>query len=166
MTLFAIVFAILLNSIRRSRVSSSDTVISVFSSTAVALGLVLLSSGGGFSKYSSYLIGDILTIRPAEIAILAVVLVLTLIFWIFCFNKLLQISVNSTLASSPGGSGEDHGADFYPGHRRDRHHLHPLGRDSHHQFPADPPRRRQPQRSPQHGASIICSPCCFLWRQG
>ena len=102
MTLFAIVFAILLNSIRRSRVSSSDTVISVFSSTAVALGLVLLSSGGGFSKYSSYLIGDILTIRPAEIAILAVVLVLTLIFWIFCFNKLLQISVNSTLASSRG----------------------------------------------------------------
>lgn len=102
MTLFAIVFAILLNSIRRSRVSSSDTVISVFSSTAVALGLVLLSSGGGFSKYSSYLIGDILTIRPAEIGILAVVLVLTLLFWVTCFNKLLQISVNSTLAASRG----------------------------------------------------------------
>lgn len=102
MVLFAMVFAVLLQTIRRSNVSSSDTVISVFSSTAVALGLVLLSSGGSFSKYSTYLIGDILTIRPSELLLLVFVLVGVVLFWVLCFNKLLAISVNPTLAASRG----------------------------------------------------------------
>lgn len=59
MVVFAIVFALLMNRIRHSRLSSTDTVIGVFSSCGVALGLVLLSRGGGFAKYQSLLIGDI-----------------------------------------------------------------------------------------------------------
>ena len=43
MVVFAIVFALLMNRIRHSRLSSTDTVIGVFSSCGVALGLVLLS---------------------------------------------------------------------------------------------------------------------------
>ncbi len=102
MTIFAVIFAILLAQIKRSRVSSSDTIISVFSSTAIALGLVLLSAGGKFSQYSNYLIGDILTIRPQELLILVAVLVAGIAFWLLFFNKLLAVSVNSVLAKSRG----------------------------------------------------------------
>ena len=102
MTIFAVIFAILLAQIKRSKVSSSDTIISVFSSTAIALGLVLLSAGGKFSQYSNYLIGDILTIRPQELLILVAVLVAGIVFWLLFFNKLLILSVNSVLAKSRG----------------------------------------------------------------
>lgn len=100
MAVFAVIFALLLNQIS-SRVSSSrDTVISVFSSCSIALGLAILSRGGNFSKYSSILVGDILSITPEEIGVLAVILAVALLFWIFGFNKLLAVSLNWTLARS------------------------------------------------------------------
>lgn len=102
MSLFAILFAFLLNSIKRSNVSSSDTIISVFSSTALALGLVVLSLSGSFSKYSSYLIGDILTIVPEELTYLAILFAIVLVFWFCCFNQLLAVSTNVSLAKSRG----------------------------------------------------------------
>jgi zinc transport system permease protein len=102
MVLFALLFALLLNKIKDSRTSSRDTIISVFSSTAIAIGLVVLSKNGGFAKYSSYLIGDILSILPNEIYLLMFIAVVVVIFWIFFFNKMLAISVNTTLAKSKG----------------------------------------------------------------
>ena len=102
MSLFAILFAFLLNSIKRSNVSSNDTIISVFSSTALALGLVILSFSGSFSKYSSYLIGDILTIVPEELIYIAILFVGVLLFWLCCFNQLLAVSTNTSLAKSRG----------------------------------------------------------------
>ena len=50
MILFAIVFAILLNQLSSKVVASTDTVISVFSSCSMAIGLAILSKGGNFSK--------------------------------------------------------------------------------------------------------------------
>ena len=100
MLLFAIVFALLLNKIRHSGIASSDTIISVFSSLSTALGLVILSRGGNFSKYSALLVGDILSIRPQQIANLFVVFCLTMLFWLFLFNKLHAISLNTSLAKS------------------------------------------------------------------
>lgn len=70
MVLFAVAFALLMNRIRHSRLSSTDTVIGVFSSCGVALGLVILSRGGGFSKYQSLLIGDILSISGEQLLVL------------------------------------------------------------------------------------------------
>lgn len=100
MILFAIVFALLLNKINDSRIASKDTVISVFSSTAIALGLVLLTRSGNYTEISNYLVGDILNILPSEIGALLGVAVVTLIFWLLGFNALLGISVNPTLAKS------------------------------------------------------------------
>ena len=57
---FALLFAVAISGVMSSQTSSSDTIIGVFSATGVALGVVLLSANGGFSKYSNYLIGDIL----------------------------------------------------------------------------------------------------------
>ena len=100
MLLFAIVFALLLNWIKRRKTVSTDTIISVFASLSMAIGLVILSRGGNFAKYSALLVGDILSITVKEILLLCVIFVLTLAFWLVGFNKLHAISVNESLARS------------------------------------------------------------------
>lgn len=100
MVLFAVCFALALNYIKRKKTVSTDTIISVFSSLSTAIGLVILSKGGSFSKYSSLLVGDILSITTKEIALLSGIFLLTILFWCFSFNKLHAFSVNETLARS------------------------------------------------------------------
>lgn len=97
---FAVVFAFLLNRIKRRKTVSTDTVISVFSSLSMAIGLMLLSQGGQFAKYSNLLVGDILSITVKEIGLLMVVFLVTLIFWSLGFNKLHAVGVNESLARS------------------------------------------------------------------
>ena len=79
---------------------STDTVISVFASLSMAIGLVILSRGGEFAKYSALLVGDILSITVKEIGLLFITLIVTLLFWLLGFNKLYAISVNESLAKS------------------------------------------------------------------
>ncbi len=100
MIIFAIIFALLLNQIKDLKISSRDTIISVFSSTAIAIGLVILSQNGNFSKFSNYLIGDILSIVPQEVYTILAIAIGVFIFWLLYFNKILAISVNTTLAKS------------------------------------------------------------------
>lgn len=100
MVLFAVAFALLLNFIKRQNTISTDTIISVFSSLSTAIGLVILSKGGNFSKYSNLLVGDVLSITPKEIGLLLIVFVVTIVFWLICFNRLHAISVNESLAKS------------------------------------------------------------------
>lgn len=102
MAIFAIIFALLLNRINYSRIASKDTIISVFSSTAIALGLVILTKNGNYTQISNYLIGDILNILPIEIIVLLIIAIIVFVFWILGFNKLLAISVNTSLARSKG----------------------------------------------------------------
>lgn len=102
MLLFAVLFALFLNKIKRRKTVSTDTVISVFASLSMAIGLVVLSRGGNFAKYSSLLVGDILSISSDEIGLLFIILIITILFWIFGFNKLHAISVNESLAKSKG----------------------------------------------------------------
>lgn len=102
MVAFGILLALIITKVRSAGTASADTVISVFSSAAIALGLVILSVGGGFSKYSTYLIGDILSVTSSEILILAVTLVCVTIIWAFIYNKLTLVSINRELAASRG----------------------------------------------------------------
>lgn len=97
---FALLFAVGISAVIGSGVSSADTIIGVFSSTGLALGVVLLSASGGFAKYSGYLIGDILTVQPEEIALLAVLLLAVLLVWGLFFNRFLLASINGDLAAS------------------------------------------------------------------
>lgn len=99
---FSLLFAVLITIIKEKSRESTDTIIGVFSSLAVALGLVLISMGGSFNKYSSYLIGDLLSISPSEIGTLAVVFVAVIIIWAFISKRLLLVSINRSLASSRG----------------------------------------------------------------
>ena len=100
MLIFAICFALFLNRINRRKTVSTDTVISVFASLSMAIGLVILSRSGSFSKYSALLVGDILSIEVTEISMLLIIFVITILFWFLGFNKLLAISVNESLARS------------------------------------------------------------------
>lgn len=99
---FGVLMALIITRVKNKGNASSDTVISVFSSTSIALGLLVLSYGGGFSKYSAYLVGDILSVTPVEILSLLVVLIGVIVLWSLIYNKLLLISINRELAASRG----------------------------------------------------------------
>lgn len=99
---FALLFALCIAAVMNSGTSSADTIIGVFSSTGLALGVVMLSASGGFAKYSAYLIGDILTVQPEEIALLALILVGAVLLWVVFFNRFMLTSINADLAASKG----------------------------------------------------------------
>ncbi|NLM72429.1 MAG: metal ABC transporter permease [Clostridiaceae bacterium] len=100
---FSILFAIIIAIIKYRSKMSSDTVIGVISSSAIALGIFLVTLGGkSFAKLNSYLVGDILSISPREIGFLFLVLIGVILFWSVFFNRLLLVSVNPSLAGSRG----------------------------------------------------------------
>ena len=100
---FSVAFALLFSYVRSRSNQAADTLIGVFSSTAVALGIFIATLGGGsFTKYNKYLIGDVLSVTSAEIAILAIVRVCVAVFWVFFGNRLLLVSIHPQLAASRG----------------------------------------------------------------
>ena len=102
MLIFGVIWAILICVIKQTGAASADTVISVFSSTSIALGLVILSRGGGFAKYSSLLIGDVLAVTPTDLLWLVCALVAGIVLWMVMYNSLLLTSINPSLARSRG----------------------------------------------------------------
>ena len=102
MLVFGIIWAILICVIKQSGSASTDTVISVFSSTSVAAGLLILARGGKFAKYSSLLIGDVLAVTPSDLLWLLLALIGTIVLWALLYNSLLLTSVDSFLARSRG----------------------------------------------------------------
>jgi zinc transport system permease protein len=99
---FAIVLALGVSVLRRYSAVSTDTLIGLVMAFAVALGVVLLSRGGGFAKYSRFLVGDLLTITPGEIAGLGGVMLLVGVLWLRFFNRFLLAFLNRALAQSRG----------------------------------------------------------------
>ena len=100
---FSVGFALLFSFVRNKSNQAADTLIGVFSSSAVALGIFVATIGGGsFTKYNKYLIGDILSVTPGEIGTLALVLLLVLIFWALYANRLTLTAIHPQLASSRG----------------------------------------------------------------
>ena len=100
---FSVIFALLFSFVRSRSNQAADTLIGVFSSTAVALGIFIATMGGGsFTKYNKYLIGDILSVTPAEIGMLALVLLAVVVFWVIYSNRLALTVIHPQLASSRG----------------------------------------------------------------
>ena len=101
--IFSVLFALLFSFVRSRSNQAADTLIGVFSSSAVALGIFVATLGGGsFTKYNKYLIGDILSVTPAEIGLLAAVLLVVLVFWVLSVNRLTLTAIHPQLASSRG----------------------------------------------------------------
>ena len=103
--IFAVAFALLFSFVRSRSNQAADTLIGVFSSAAVALGIFIATLGGNsFTKYNKYLVGDILSVTPGEIGCLAIVFVAIIIFMVLCGNKLTLSAIHPALASSRGFS--------------------------------------------------------------
>jgi len=101
--LFSIIFALVFSFVRNRSNHAADTLIGVFSSTAVALGIFIATlDGGSFTKYNKYLIGDILSVTPSEIGMLALVLLAVSIFWVLTSNRLMLTTIHQPLAASRG----------------------------------------------------------------
>ena len=101
--IFSSLFALLFSYVRSRSNQAADTLIGVFSSTAVALGIFIATLGGdSFTKYNKYLIGDILSVTGAEIGMLGLVLVAVFVFWVVSSNRLTLTAIHPQLASSRG----------------------------------------------------------------
>lgn len=101
--IFSVIFSLVFTYFKSKSRQAADTLIGVFSSTSVALGIFIATLGGNsFTKYNKYLIGDILSVTANEIGLLAIVLLLVFVFWIFMGNKLTLSSVYPQFASSRG----------------------------------------------------------------
>ena len=101
--IFSVVIALLFTLVRQKTHMASDTAISVFSSAAVALGIFLSTLGGqSFTKFNNLLIGDILSVAPGEIGLLALILLALVVLWVTSFNQMMLSSVHQALADSRG----------------------------------------------------------------
>lgn len=101
--IFSVVIALLFTLVRQRTSMASDTAISVFSSAAVALGIFLSTLGGqSFTRFNALLIGDILSVAPKEVGLMAVILALLVILWVTSFNQMMLSSVHQALADSRG----------------------------------------------------------------
>lgn len=99
----AVAFALLFSYVKSRTSQAAETIISVFSSTAVALGIFIATmNGSSFTKFNQYLIGDILSVTPGEISLLALVLLGVVLLWIFACNRLVLTAAHPQLASSRG----------------------------------------------------------------
>lgn len=102
MLIFGVLWAIMISRINRTGGASADTIISVFSSTGIALGLLILSRNGSFAKYSALLAGDIVSVPEGELIWLVLALPLGIGAWALLYNRLLLTAVNPALAQSRG----------------------------------------------------------------
>ncbi len=98
---FSIAFSVLITIVKNKTKTSTDTVIGVFSSAAIALGVVLMYSKGS-SKYSSVLVGDLLSISAGEVGLLLIIAIIIIVLWLMFYNKVLLVSLNQSLAKSRG----------------------------------------------------------------
>jgi zinc transport system permease protein len=101
---FALLLGVGILAVQRFTRSAMDTVISLSMCFSLALGVVLLSRGGSFNRFSSYLIGDLLSITPREIGQLLVTSLLVGGGLLLGYNRILLIGLNESLARSRGRS--------------------------------------------------------------
>ena len=102
LTGFSILLALAITLARRRSAAPPDAAIGIFQSAAVALGVVLLSRGGGFARFSRYLIGDILSVSPADLTRLAIATGIFLPLFAFLFSRVLLASLGESFARSRG----------------------------------------------------------------
>jgi zinc transport system permease protein len=100
---FGLLVAVGIALVRRRTDLSNDTVVGVFFSTVVALGLAIVTvSGRRTADFQRYLVGDILTLDAADIGLTALLALLVFGFLLIGFTPLTLMGVNAELAHSRG----------------------------------------------------------------
>jgi zinc transport system permease protein len=104
LTGFALVLGAGILLARKLSGTAMDTIISLSMSFTIALGVVLLSRGGGFSKYTHYLVGDLLSITAEEVGRLTIACLCIAVWLCRGYNRVLFTGLNESLARSRGWS--------------------------------------------------------------
>ena len=97
---FALLLTLGITWVRRRGGLSSDTAIGLVMAFTVSLGIVILSRGGNFARYTGFLIGDMLAISAADVVWLAVLAAAVYALFFFFFNRLLLTTLSAPLARS------------------------------------------------------------------
>jgi zinc transport system permease protein len=89
--------------VRRKTDLSNDTVIGVFFSTVVALGIAVVTYGGTrTARFNQYLYGDILTLDNTDLGLTALLAAAVFAFMFVSFNRLALVGLNDEMAHSRG----------------------------------------------------------------
>jgi zinc transport system permease protein len=103
MIVFGILVGLAITRVGEKSNLSADTIIGVFFSFVVALGIVVISARKGLTKnLEGILYGDILTITDAEIAWMILLAFAVAVFLTLGYNRLLFLGINRHLAKSRG----------------------------------------------------------------
>ncbi len=102
LTAFALLLGIGILLARKVSGTAMDTIISLSTSFAIALGVVLLSRGGNFARNVHFLIGDLLSISSPEVARLTVACAAIAVWLGWSYNRVLFAGLHECLARSRG----------------------------------------------------------------
>jgi zinc transport system permease protein len=82
---------------------SPDTVIGVFFSTVIALGVAVISAQKGLTRnLQAYLYGDLLAVSGAELLWMGILLLAVFAYLLLAFNKIMLVGVHEGFAKSMG----------------------------------------------------------------
>lgn len=100
MPLTAVLVGLSVMFLKRISRLSSDTVIGVIFSAVAAFGLAVVARDrAAADNMRMFLFGDILTIDPGQLLMLAGLLIAFFVYQLFAFNRLLLVSINPMLAA-------------------------------------------------------------------
>ncbi len=100
---FGVLVGLMIISVRQRSALSVDTVIGVFFSFSVALGIVIISARKSLTRdLHAYLYGDVLSVAGSELLGMAILFAATAVFLFFFFNHLFLIGINERLAKAGG----------------------------------------------------------------
>ena len=97
---FALLLTLAIAWVRRRGGLSSDTAIGLVMAFTVSLGIVILSRGGDFARYTNFLIGDMLAVTGNDVVWLALLALIVFALFFFFFNRLILGTLSPALARS------------------------------------------------------------------
>ncbi len=100
--LCAVAMALAVAFLRHRSTTPPDAAVGVLQSGATALGVVLLSRQGGFTRLSALLLGDVLGISDRELAGLGLLAAAIVPLCLLLFNRTMLASLGPSLARSRG----------------------------------------------------------------
>ncbi|MDY0210150.1 MAG: metal ABC transporter permease [Acholeplasma sp.] len=100
---FAILAAILIKMLMRNKLIEGDTAIGLVSSSAFAIGLIIISKSSGFNRsVESMLVGSMFSSTWIDILLASIVLILVSIFIFKSYSKLISITLDDNYAKFSG----------------------------------------------------------------
>ena len=103
LVLFGLLIGLAITKVKRHSDLSNDTIIGVFFSTVIALGIAIISAKGGLTRnLQGILYGDILSISDYDLIIQFIFFLLVVIYLYYSYNKLFFIGLHQTLAHAQG----------------------------------------------------------------